>query len=210
MKIKESLKGEVKSLDEAMAILLTKPSIENALSFARKVKIVELKLPEKSNKELEQTRQLYYDAINLHHAILIFESDPKLVEQNALARVLSGLTPALLSLEEYLSGEDVELWELLIDGSAVVSHFISTTPYVTSSKITVDFRFQEELVKVEDRLSSLLILPGKDVKEGIEQAAKICDSLRKKNLSHIEKPGIIFVLWYSIVIISYKNFKDLI
>ena len=102
----------------------------------------------------------------------------------------------------------MHLWEILIDGSAIISHMVSTTPYVTASKISLDFRFHEELVKLEDRLISLLVSNGEDAGKAVKNAAEICDDLRKKQMKYSEKPAHIFVLWYSILIVSYKNFKD--
>ncbi|UCF08592.1 MAG: hypothetical protein JSW28_02575 [Thermoplasmata archaeon] len=208
MGIQESMGEELKSLDEAMALLLVTPTTQNALSLARSIKTIELKSAKEWKKESQAAGHLYSDVLNLHRAILMFEIDPEMVSQNAMARLLSGLTPALLSLEEYLSGEDVDLWELFIDGSAVVTHLYATTPYITSAKLTGDFHFQDELVKVEDRLRDLLLANGMDMTESISTAAKICDDLRKKSLNYMEKPGQLLLLWYSIVIISYKHFKD--
>jgi hypothetical protein len=204
----DELVKELKDLDVLMGLLLTEPSTKNALSFARKVKAVSISLNEIKSLKPHLIKQLYSDAISLHHAILVFNTDPNLVAQNAMARVLSGLTPAILSLEEYLSGEDVNFWEILMDGSAIFSHHVSTTPYVTASKYLVDFRFQDELVKVEERLVPLFTTTGQSGKEAISKAATICDEIREKDLGYSEKPGYIFLFWYSILIISYKNFKD--
>lgn len=205
-----NLNGEdVKDLDLLMAQVISHPATDNVMDFARKVKLMELNL-KKSSKEEEVLGRLYSDALALHHAVLIFEMDPSLVAQNALARVLSGITPALLSFEEYLSKEDMKFWEMMIDGTAVVSHWVSTTPYVTGAKMQVDFRFREELIKVEERLIELFLESGESAEESIKRASEFCDALRQNDLDEIEKPGYIFFLWYSIVMISYKNFKDLL
>jgi hypothetical protein len=204
------LNGEdVKELDILMAQLISSPTTENVLDFARKVRVMELN-QKKSTKEFGVLGKMYSDALSLHHAVLIFETDPELVAQNAMARVLSGITPALLSFEEYLSHEDMKFWEILIDGTAVVSHWVSTTPYVTGAKMQVDFRFQEELVKVEERLTELFLENGESAEESVKRASEFCDNLRKNDLGEVEKPGYIFFLWYAMVMVSYKNFKDLL
>lgn len=203
------IKGEEqKDLDLKMAILFNSPTTENTLDFARKVRVVELKLKESQSELVDFVKKLYSDAISLHHAILVFETDPNLVSQNTLARLISGITPALLSFEDYLSKEDVKFWEILFDGAAVVSHWVSTTPYITGAKILLDFRFSEELVKVEERLTNLFIAQGKDAEESVKIAGEFCDDLRKKNLNDYEKPGLIFLFWYCLVMLSYKDFKD--
>jgi hypothetical protein len=203
------IKGEEqKALDLAFAVLLNRPAAENALGFARKVKAVELNLKKASADEMDMVKVLYNDTMSLHHSILVFETDPDLVSQNTLARIISGSTPALLSFEEYLSGEDTKFWELLIDGTAIVSHWISTTPYITGAKLLLNFRFSEELVKVEERLTKLFISQGQNAEESIKKAGDFCDELRQKKLNDYEKPGYIFLFWYCIVMISYKNFKD--
>jgi hypothetical protein len=208
MKTVESEGEEHKNLDLAMAALFTGPTTKSTLDFARKVRALELNHKRYSKDEQEMIRSMYSDAMSLHHAILVFETDPELVSQNALARILSTLTPALLSLEEYLSGEDVNFWEILIDGTAVASHMVSTTPYVTGARLTVDFHFQEDLVKIEERLTKLFYANGQNVNESINRAIEICDELRQKNLNDSAKPAYIFLFWYCIVIISYKNFRD--
>jgi hypothetical protein len=204
------LKGEdVKELDVLMAQVISHPATENVMDFARKVKLMKLNLKKSSNEEAVLGR-LHSDALALHHAVLVFEMDPSLVAQNALARVLSGITPALLSFEEYLSKEDMKFWEIMIDGSAVVSHWVSTTPYVTGAKMQVDFRFREELIKVEERLIELFLESGESAEESIKRASEFCDALLENDLDEIEKPGYIFFLWYAMVMVSYKNFKDLL
>jgi len=208
MQNKEELNEHLKDLDVSMGLLLTKPSQNNVLSFARQAKAVSVLLKKAKSHDSQTVLELYSDAVALHHAIVVFNTDPNLVKENSMARLLSGLTPALLSLEEFISGEDVNFWEILIDGSAVISHVIATTPYVTAAKSLVDFRFEKELVKVEERLVTLFNANGTDHLESISKAAAICDELRKMNLGYSEKPGYIFLFRYSILIITYKNFKD--
>ena len=198
----------IKNLDEAMAVLLAAPSTKNALSLARYARALEMEWAKAKKNDSTIFGQLYSDAVNLHHAILAFENDPQMVDQNAMARVLSGITPAILSLEEYLSGEDVDFWEILMDGSAVAFHLVATTPYITSAKYAVDTHFHEELVSVEDRLVAILHENGQDIQASISKASELCDSFRKKNLSHAEKPAHIFLLRYIIMILSYNNFKE--
>lgn len=198
----------VTGLDEAVAVLLAKPSTRNALSLAREARALEMEWATVKDKKSIMARELYGDAVELHNAIIAFENDPQMVDQNALARVLSGITPALLSLEEYLSGEDVNFWEILIDGSAVAFHLVATTPYITSAKYAVDTHFMEELISVEDRLVTLLCQNGEDITTSISRAADMCDRWREKNLSHSEKPALIFLLRYIILILSYKHFKE--
>jgi hypothetical protein len=184
------------------------PSTKNALSLARLARALEMEQVKARSKDSSVFSQLYNDAVNLHNAILAFENDPQMVDQNALARVLSGITPALMSLEEYLSGEDVDFWEILIDGSAVAFHLVATTPYITSAKYAVDTHFHEELVSVEDRLVALLHETGQDIQASLTKSAELCDSFRERNLSHAEKPALIFLLRYIIMILSYNNFKE--
>jgi hypothetical protein len=203
------IKGEdYKDLDLKMAVLFNSPNAQNALDFARKIRSVELKLGESPKEKMDLVKTLYSDVISLHHAILVFETDPNLVSNNIMARIISGITPALLSFEDYLSKEDTKFWEILFDGAAVVSHWVSTTPYITGAKLLLDFRFSEELVKVEERLTNLFIAQGMDIDESVQKAGEFCDDLRQKNLGDYEKPGYIFLFWYCIVMVSYKNFKD--
>jgi len=208
MAAKNSKEIGIKELDESMAVLMTHPSTKAALTLARNARALEMSRAAAKNKDSGIFSTLYSDAVSLHHAILAFENDPQMVDQNALARVLSGITPALLSLEEYLSGEDVDFWEIMIDGSAVAFHLVATTPYITSAKYAVDTHFHEELVSVEDRLVTLLHENGQDIEEAMTKSAELCDSFRKKNLSHVEKPALIFLLRYIIMILSYNNFKE--
>jgi hypothetical protein len=189
-------------------VLFNSPTAENALNLARRVRAVELKLKDTKPDKLDLVSTLYSDTISLHHAILVFETDPTLVSENALARMISGATPAILSLEDYLSKEDTKFWEILFDGAAVVSHWVSTTPYVSGAKLLLDFRFTEELVKLEERLTKLFLSQGKDVEESIKIAAEFCDDLRERELSDYEKPGLVLLFWYCLVMISYKDFKD--
>ena len=203
------IKGEEhKDLDLSLAALFNSPTAGSAIDLARKVRAVELKLGESPKEKVDLVRTLYSDVISLHHAILVFETDPNLVSQNVLARIISGITPALLSLEEYLSKEDTKFWEILFDGAAIVSHWVSTTPYVTGAKLLLDFRFTEELVKVEERLTKLFIAQGKGIDDSIKIAGEFCDDLRQKGLNDHEKPGFVFLFWYCIVMLSYKDFKD--
>jgi hypothetical protein len=203
------IKGEdVKELDGLMAQLISSPTTENVMDLARKVRILDIDYKKTQKVEENFLGGLYSDALSLHHAVLVFETDPNLVAQNAMARVISGITPALLSLEDYLSKEDTKFWELLFDGAAVVSHWVSTTPYVTGAKMLLDFRFQEELIKVEERLTELFLENGETPEESVERAAAFCDELKGSDMGDIEKSGYIFFLWYCIVMISYKNFKD--
>lgn len=208
MAVKTGAEFGIKNLDETMAVLLAAPSTVNALSLARNARALEMEWAKAKKKESTIFNQLYSDAVNLHNAILAFENDPQMVDQNAMARVLSGITPALLSLEEYLSGEDVDFWEILMDGSAVAFHLVATTPYITSAKYAVDTHFNEELVSVEDRLVVLLHEIGQDIQASISKASELCDSFRSRDLSHTEKPAIIFLLRYIIMILSYNNFKE--
>jgi hypothetical protein len=198
----------IKELDEAMAVLLTAPSTRSALILARKARAMEMGWEKATKKDSTVLGQLYSDAVALHNAIVAFENDPQMVDQNALARVLSGITPALLSLEEYLSGEDVDFWEILIDGSAVAFHYVATTPYITSAKYAVDTHFHEELVSIEDRLATVLHETGQDIQTSMRKSAELCDSFRKKSLSHVEKPALIFLLRFVIMILTYNNFKE--
>jgi hypothetical protein len=203
------IKGEeLENLNLKMATLFNSPNAQNVLDFARNIRSVELKMRESSSDKLDLVRTLYSDTISLHHAILVFETDPNLVSNNAMARIISGVTPAILSLEDYLSKEDTKFWELLFDGAAVVSHWVSTTPYVTGAKLLLDFRFANELVKIEERLTRLFIAQGKDIDESVRNAGEFCDDLRQKDLGDYEKPGYIFLFWYCLVMISYKDFKD--
>jgi hypothetical protein len=191
-----------------MGDLLTHPSTESSLNLARSARLIQMKLGEKHKSGSSLARELHDDALNLHRAILLFEADPQMVDQNAMARIYSGLSPAILSFEEFLSGEDVNLWELVMDGTAVVTSIISSTPYVTTAKISLDFHFLDELVKVEERLVDLMATDTKNIEESTKRIADICDGLRKKNLKYSEKPGMVFVLWLSALMISYRNFRD--
>jgi hypothetical protein len=208
MAAKASAESGIKNLDETMAVLLAAPSTKNALSLARNARALEMEWAKAKKMNSSIFGQLYSDAVNLHNAILAFENDPQMVDQNAMARVLSGITPALLSLEEYLSGEDVDFWEILMDGSAVAFHVVASTPYITSAKYAVDTHFHEELVSVEDRLVAILHENGQDIQDSLTKSAELCDSFRKRDLSHTEKPAIIFLLRYIIMILSYNNFKE--
>ncbi len=54
----------------------------------------------------------------------------------------------------------------------------------------------------------VLIENGQDIQASISKAAELCDSFRNRNLSHAEKPALIFLLRYIIMILSYNNFKE--
>jgi hypothetical protein len=197
-------------VDEAMAKLLVQPSSENALAMVRATRRLKVLSEQEGKKEIAERADVHLqNSMDLHGMVLTLESDPEIVERNILARVISGIFPAMHTIEEFTTHEDRSPYDIIMNALGVVSELAQATQYLEGTRLLSLANSERALVRVEQRLVDLALeTPGEPDKE-LDSVESFIDSVRGMELNPRDRPFIPFMLWIFISIISYKRLKDL-
>ena len=197
-------------LDEMMALLLVRPTSTTALSFLRAVRSIQFNQSSSRSRDAEViVQRLYGDARNLHHIMLLLETDPEIIRRNSLARILVGAEQILDGLKDLHSSDKLSSVNILEKIPGIVLNIGSATQYLNAAKLNEKLNFEEELVNTEERLISILEFNITDHSERSKFVVEICDRIRSMKISPGHKAAILFIFWLFIALISYRRVKEL-
>ena len=196
----------MKELDGAVALFLLDPSSSTALSVVRAVRRLKAEASDRRGGA-GQIDDLYLDARALHHAVILLESDPVVVERNALARILVALEPVMQTLKVAFKPKRRTTRKLLDDVLGAILDIGSASQYLEVARLNADMHFEEEMLNVEERLIALFedVIPGS--LDRMELAADFCDRVRAGAGAPENKAVLIFALRTLVCIISYVGLR---
>ncbi|MGA1822323.1 MAG: hypothetical protein ACMUIG_07335 [Thermoplasmatota archaeon] len=194
----------MKDLDEAVAIFLAAPDSKGALRIAREARA----LSHDGGDLEDRCADLHETALSLHRSAVILESDPEIVKKNTLARLLASIMPALNTWEEIRSMEDRGPEEVIVNILGIISEVATGTQYLESARMNTMAHFEEEMVRIEERMAEIAARSGDNVPEKIRAVEVFLDGIRARNMKPMERPLAAFSLWILLMILSYKRIKD--
>ncbi len=159
----------------------------------------------------EHAKGVRCDLEGLHQAALLYESDPEIIKRNWIAMLFNALSPFIVSIEEYLSGEDRPPWQLGVTGSVIFTEAMGAMQYLESVQINTNVHFESELVKLQQRAYEISIAHAKSAEDIASSSAvvrKFFDDIRAQNMEPSKKPPMLLILHLIIFIVSYKLFRS--
>ncbi len=197
-------------LDGMMALLLVQPSSTSALSFLRAVRSIRSSRSFSHGRQKEGlVDQLYADARNLHHILLLLETDPEIIRRNSLARILVGAEQVLSGLKDLQSADGPSSVSILEKIPEIVLNIGSATQYLNAAKLNESMNFEEELVNTEERLITIMEFMIPDDYKRSKFVMELCDRTRSMKIPSGQKGAILFIFWLFITLISYRRVKEL-
>ena len=199
-----------KDLDNAVALLLVGPSSDTALGLVRACRRSRAEAEGAGNGKHEVYDELYRDSRALHHAVILLESDPEIINRNSLARILTGIEPVvknLNNLKNALSPENRNAAGILSTIISVSLEIGAATQYIESAKLNANVHFEEGMIDIEERLVLLMSDMVRDPDERVERASVFCDDIRMAVDTPEGRAAVLFILWTLILIVSYGKAK---
>ena len=191
-------------LDGMMALLLVQPSSTSALSFLRAVRSIRSSRSFSHGRQKEGlVDQLYADARNLHHILLLLETDPEIIRRNSLARILVGAEQVLSGLKDLQSADGPSSVSILEKIPEIVLNIGSATQYLNAAKLNESMNFEEELV------NTIMEFMIPDDYKRSKFVMELCDRTRSMKIPSGQKGAILFIFWLFITLISYRRVKEL-
>jgi hypothetical protein len=127
-----------------------------------------------------------------------------------IARVITAIFPIMNSIEDIRNIAEKDVYDMLMNGLSTASEILTATQYLEGTRISARAHFERSLVGLEQRLSELLFEREGHVSKGLDTLEQFMDSLRKINVPPREMSFIPFLLWTMIVVLSYKQAKNLL
>jgi len=124
--------------------------------------------------------------------------------------LFNALSPFIVSIEEYVTGEDRPLWQLGVSSSVILTEAMGALQYLSSVQITAGVHFEEELLSLQMRaydISMEMIGSADKVKEAADSVKKFFDEVRTLDLAPSQKPSMLLVLHFIVFIVSYRSLK---
>lgn len=196
---------EREKLDQAVALMLIKPSSGTTLEVVRAVSRMKGRADADERAVLDP---FHGDLLELHDVVLTLETDPEIVKKNMLARVMSGVFPFLNSLEEFETMEDRSNLELLMDSLGIASEIATATQYLEATRLSASAHLERSLMKVEARMTEMALAYGGGPGKKMDSIFKFMDDIRGMDIKNSQKPFVPLLLWMVIVVISYKKVRD--
>lgn len=191
-------------LDKAVAVFLASPDSRGALQIAREARALSFDRDDLADR----CADLHNDALSLHRSAVLLESDPEIVKMNTLARLLASVMPALNTWEEIKTMEDRGPEEVIVNILGIISEVATGTQYLESARMNTMAHFEEEMVRIEERMVHLAESSEGKAPEKIRAVEAFLDGIRERAVKPSERPLIAFSLWILMMILSYKRIKD--
>jgi len=199
-------------LHEAVAKTLMEFTSENIRDSIHRASILEhICYQEGDDETAEKVAGVKEDLEKLHRVMLVFQADPEIIKRNWIAMLFNALSPFIVSMEEYVTGEDRPLWQLGISSSVILTEAMGALQYLSSVQIMAGVHFEEELMTLQVRsyeISMEKVSSPEEVVEAADSVKKFFDEARGLDLTPAQKPSMLLVLHFLVFLMSYKTLRN--
>jgi hypothetical protein len=199
-------------MDEAVALMLVDTNSRKILVAARKTLAFAMvvKNRDKLDPMWPKIEDVSKDLGRLYDAALTMEKDPEVIRKNALARIMSTLSPLIVGFQDYISSPGLPMWKLGTEGLVLVTEVIGATQYLEAARLISATEYERDLWELEMRATDIIDertdVPG-EVKENMERICEFFDEFRGPEYPIESKPTTYFVLALIIFVIAYYDLK---